>query len=88
VRKHRTNKSRLYFRAIDCCNQFHARLQFLCYTKQRYRSCACKNRLNRIVCCVLLGTLVARKKFRQNCTSFRIRTDENSYRLTTARRVY
>jgi len=57
VRKHRTNKSKLYFRAIDCCNQFHARLQFLCYTEQRYRNCACKNRLNRVVCCVLLGIL-------------------------------
>lgn len=43
MRKHRTNKSVLYFRAIDCCNQFHARLQFPCYTEQRCCSCVCKN---------------------------------------------
>lgn len=48
-----TNKSRLYFHAIDCCNQFHARLQFLCYTRATLPQLRVQELLdeNR-VCCV------------------------------------
>lgn len=48
VRKHCTNKSRLYFRMIDYCNRFHARLQFLCWTPSNAVACARIDRVSRV----------------------------------------